>query len=83
MRREIMFKVGDKVVCVESTKGITYGKVYTVLDGNKWSDMSVIEIVDDVDDKAWYYTSRFTSAIITNPDPQVTIPESEYHSLIE
>lgn len=52
-----MFKVGDKVVCVESTKGITYGKVYTVLDDEKWSDMSVIEIIDDVDEKAWYYTS--------------------------
>lgn len=82
-----MFKIGDKVVCVESTKNITYGKVYIVLDRNRWAGATVIEIVDDVDEKAWYYAPRFTSAIITNPDPLgsplVTIPESEYHSLIE
>lgn len=79
-----MFKVGDKVACIADIDNLSYGKVYTVLGTERLlEDRLLLAVMDDMNEKRWYYTTRFTSAIIKNPDPQVTIPESEYHSLIE
>lgn len=78
-----MFEVGDKVVCIADIDNLSYGQVYQVLNTDMWDDRAVVQVIDDVDEECWYYVTRFASVIIKNPDPMVTIPESEYHSLIE
>lgn len=72
-----MFKVGDKVVCVDNECSLlNLGEIYTVGKVNE----SYIYLTDITLDGA-YYKSRFKLA--SDIDPLVEIRQSEYDGLIE
>ncbi len=83
-----MFKVGDKVVCVNNTDNegiLTIGKTYIVRDYNQKYEYCRLEGVD-LD----WFTSRFKleSEIVDNTtptevDPLVEIRQSEYDEMVE
>lgn len=75
-----MFKVGDKVVCVNNTDNegiITLGKTYTIAYVNDDDGICNIKELPAYD---WFLT-RFQ--LVSEVDPLVEIRQSEYTALIE
>lgn len=75
-----MFKVGDKVVCIDNTDNegiITLGKTYTIAYVNAGVTCCSIEEAPAYD---WFVT-RFQ--LVSDIDPLVEIRQSEYSALIE
>ena len=80
-----MFKVGDKVVCVDVSclyEELTLGRCYAVLDINPDTDMVQVKGDDGVE--CFFYGYRFKlESELEEFDPLVEIRQSEYDSLIE
>lgn len=82
-----MFKVGDKVVCVDNTENegiLTLGKTYTVAEANNNIGVCRLKEIPSYD----WFLARFKleSEIMNNTTPteiMVEIRQSEYDELIE
>lgn len=80
-----MFKIGDTVVCKDSRGRddyITEGSIYVVNYFDNYDELLAIK--DNTGNTKLFFSNRFELVERKEQqEPMVTIPESEYHSLIE